>query len=66
MAKKEKCHVPNQSVNFGRLDVIQLLHRILNLPLIRLEVGDKNEGIVLLDLLHRGLGIQRPRRRGKQ
>jgi len=49
----------NQGVDFGRLNIIQLLHCILNLPLVRLEVGDENEGVVLLDFLHRGLGVQR-------
>ena len=55
--KRGKYHIPDQGVYLGRLNVIQLLHRVLNLPLVRLEVCDENEGVVLLDLLHRGLGV---------
>lgn len=57
MVKRGKYHIPDQGVYLGRLNVIQLLHRVLNLPLVRLEVCDENEGVVLLDLLHRGLGV---------
>lgn len=52
---------PDQCVDLGCLNVIQLLHRIFNLSLVRLKVGDENEGVIVFDLLHRGLGVQRPR-----
>ena len=66
MVKQGERRVPNQCIDLCRLNVIQLLHRILNLPLVRLEVCDENEGVVLLDLLHSGLGVQRPGRGVKQ
>ena len=59
-------YVPNQCVDLGYLNIIQFLHRVLNLPLVRLEVGDENEGVVLLDLLHRGLSVQWPMRKIEQ
>ena len=60
-----KYYLPDQGVDFGRLDIVQLPHRVFNLPLVRLEVGDENEGVVILDLLHRRLGVQRSRPRSR-
>ena len=58
--KQGERRVPNQGVDLDRLNVIQFLHGVLNLSLVRLEVCDEDEGVVLLDLLHRGLSVQRP------
>jgi hypothetical protein len=35
-----------------------LLERLLDLSLVRLHVDDENEGVVLLNLLHRTLGVE--------
>lgn len=50
---------PNESVDFRSLHIPELLHRVLDLTLVRLDVNKENERVVLLDLLHRGLGVQR-------
>lgn len=55
--KREEYRAPNQGVHLGRLDVVQLLHRVFNLSLIRLKIGDENEGVVFLNLLHRRLSV---------
>jgi hypothetical protein len=40
------------------LDIVQLLHGILNLTLVRLDINDEHEGVVLFDLLHRGFRVE--------
>lgn len=45
--------IPDESVNLSSLDVVQLLHSILDLTLVGLDVNNENKGIVLLNLLHR-------------
>lgn len=46
-------YLPNERVDFGRLHVPELLNRVLDLALIRLEVNEEHERVVLFDLLHR-------------
>ena len=50
---------PDQGVDLERLDVVQLLDRLLDLALVRLDVDDEDERVVLLDLLHGRLGVER-------
>jgi hypothetical protein len=40
------------------LDLPQFFDGVLDLAFIRLDINEKHEGIVFLNLLHRGLGIQ--------
>jgi hypothetical protein len=49
----------NQSVDLNAVNIIQLLQRSLNLALVGLDIHDKNQRVVLLDLLHGGLGVER-------
>lgn len=51
---------PNECVDFRSLDVIKLLHRVLDLTLVALDVNNEHKRVVLLDLLHRRLCVQRP------
>lgn len=51
--------IPNQRVDLHALHVVQFLQRLLDLPLIRLDVADKHQRVILLDLLHRALRVQR-------
>ena len=51
--------LPDQSVDLDSLDIVKLLDGILDLTLVRLDVNDEDEGVVLLDLLHGRLGVQR-------
>ena len=49
----------DQCIDLHCLDIVQLLQRLLNLPLVRLDVHNEHECVVLLDLLHRRLGVER-------
>lgn len=51
--------IPDKSVDLHTLNVVELLQRLLDLPLIRLGVHDEDQRVVLLDLLHRALRVQR-------
>ena len=52
-------NLPNQRVDLHTLHIIQLLQRILDLPLIRPHIDNEDKRIVLLNLLHRALRVQR-------
>ena len=60
LSMKEEKEIPNESVHFGGLDIIQFLHSILDLTLIGLDVDDEHKRIMLLNLLHCRLRIQWP------
>jgi hypothetical protein len=51
--------IPDQGVDLSSLDIIQSLDRILDLALVRPDVDDEHERVVVLDLLHRALRVQR-------
>lgn len=50
---------PNKSVDFRSLHIPKLLHRVFDLTLVRLEVDEENERVVLLNLFHRRFRVQR-------
>ena len=50
--------LPDQSINFADFDVVQFLDSRFNLVLVGLQVADKNQSIVIFDLLHSGLSRQ--------
>lgn len=52
-------NIPNQGVDLDSVHVVKLLQSLLDLSLVRLDIHDKHQGVVLLDLLHRALGVQR-------
>ena len=52
-------NIPNQGIDLHAVHVVELLQRLLDLPLVGLDITDENECVVLLDLLHRTLGVQR-------
>lgn len=56
---REFRNAPDQGVDLDGIDIVELLDRILDLPLVRLDVDNEDEGVVLLNLLHRGLGVER-------
>jgi hypothetical protein len=49
----------DQGVNLGSLNVVQLLDSVLDVPLVGLEVNDEDQGVVVLNLLHGRLGVER-------
>ena len=55
-----KRNAPDERVDLGGLHVPQLLDGVLDLTLVRTNVDDEDESVVLLNLLHRALRVQRP------
>lgn len=51
--RSDKC------VDLDSLDVVQLLKSLLDLSLVGLDIDDEDKGVVLLDLLHCALGVER-------
>lgn len=52
-------NIPDQSVDLDGVNVVQLLKSSLDLALVGLDINNEDKGVVLLDLLHGGLGVQR-------
>ena len=50
--------LPDQSINFADFDVVQFLDSRFNLVLVGLQVADKNQSIVIFNLLHGRLCCQ--------
>lgn len=51
--------LPDEGVDLVGLDVVELLDGVADLALVRLDVNDEDEGVVVLDLLHRRLSVER-------
>ena len=51
--------IPDKCIDLHALNLIQLPQRLLDLPLVCLDIYDENQRIVLLNLLHRALSIER-------
>ena len=51
-------HSPDERPHRRRLHIPQLLHSVLNLPLVRPDINKEHKRVVLLDLLHRALRVQ--------
>ena len=54
-------NLPYQGVHLDAVHLVQLLKRILDLALVCLDVADEDERVVLLDLLHGALRVERMR-----
>ena len=57
--QKPRCDLPDERVHLCGLHIVELLHRILNLPLVRPNVDNKHQRVVLLNLFHRRFRVQR-------
>jgi hypothetical protein len=51
--------VPDKSVDLDGVNIVQLLKGLLDLGLVGSDVDDEDKGVVLLDLLHGALGVER-------
>ena len=51
--------IPDKSVDLDGINVIELLQCRLDLSLVGLDIDDENESVVLLNLLHGALGVER-------
>ena len=57
------CHdAPDEGIDLRDRNVVKLLHGVLDLTLVRLDVDNEDEGVVLLNLLHRRLRVEWPLR----
>lgn len=52
-------NIPDQGVDLDGVNVVELLKSLLDLPLVRLDIHNEDESVVLLNLLHRTLGVER-------
>jgi hypothetical protein len=59
--RKREIHqdTPDQSVDLDTVDIVLLLESILDLALVGLGVDDEDKSVVLLNLLHGRLGVER-------
>ena len=56
---QQETNTPDQGVDLGGLDVVELLDGVLDVPLVGLQVDDENKGVVVLNLLHGTLSVER-------
>ena len=54
----ETVDIPDKGVDLDGVNVVELLKSHLDLALVGLDVDNEDKGVVLLDLLHGGLGVQ--------
>lgn len=59
MQRKNSPCLPDEGVDLDGVDVVELLEGLLDLSLVGLDVDNEYEGVVLLDLLHGALGVER-------
>ena len=52
-------NIPDKGVDLDGVNIVELLKSLLDLALVGLDVDNEDEGVVLLDLLHRALGVER-------
>lgn len=57
--KKQGRGVPDEGVDLDGVNVVELLQGLLDLSLIGQSVDDEDESVVLLDLLHGALSVER-------
>ena len=50
---------PDKGVDLDSIDIVELLQGLLDLSLVGLDIYNEDEGVVLLNLLHGTLGIER-------
>jgi hypothetical protein len=49
----------DQGVDLGSLNVVKLLNSILDLSLVSLDINEEDESVIIFELLHCGLGVER-------
>ncbi len=59
VTRSASSHLPDECVDFDAVNVVELLQSLLDLPLVRRNIDDEHERVILLDLLHGALGVQR-------
>jgi hypothetical protein len=52
-------NIPDESVDLDGINIIELLQSLLDLSLVGLDVHDEYQGVVLLNLLHGTLSVER-------
>ena len=66
ISKSVKClriasilNIPDEGVDLDGFDIVKLLESLFDLSLVGLDVDDKDKGVVLLNLLHGTLSVER-------
>lgn len=54
-----RVNIPDKGVDLDGVNIVKLLKSLLDLALVGLDVDNEDEGVVLLNLLHRALGVER-------
>jgi hypothetical protein len=54
-----KLNRPDKGVDLDCIDVIKLLQSLLDLSLVGFDINNENQSVVLLNLLHGALGVER-------
>lgn len=54
-----KSNIPDKSVDLLGINVVELLEGTLDLSLVGLDINDEDESVVLLNLLHGTLSVER-------
>lgn len=52
-------YIPDQGVDLDGVNVVELLQGALDLSLVGLDIDDEDKGVVLLNLLHGALSVER-------
>jgi hypothetical protein len=52
-------YIPDEGVDLHSLDIVKLLQGLLDLSLVCLDIDDEHQGVVLLNLLHGALSVER-------
>lgn len=52
-------NIPDEGVDLDGVNIVQLLQGLLDLALVCLDIHNEDEGVVLLDLLHGALRVER-------
>ena len=59
LSQRLRFGLPDQGVDLDGVNVVELLEGLLDLALVGLGVDDEDKGVVLLNLLHGALGVER-------
>lgn len=57
--KVKRLDIPDEGVDLDGINIVKLLQCLLDLSLVGLDINNEHKGVVLLDLLHGALGVER-------
>ena len=57
--RRVQSSIPDEGVDLDGVNIIEFLQCLLDLSLVGLNIDDEDQGVVLLNLFHRTLGVER-------